>query len=244
MDNKTNVNSVNDIELIRRGMNPLTAGNLALQTQNEVQKSLDLENQATIQKNSFEKSYNFCLAEIKTRALNGYVVTEGEDIPPIALKQFEIDEDIRSFLHSSEFWESYIDNPVKIQFLTDYTDDMLLSLYHLATIHFENKQYSDCIKIYTFLCLMNPDIASFWIGMALSYEANDEIAAAMEAFEKAINAEPLKFTPYIGLIRCSEKLKNFENVKMHLTKAIEIREIEENAKGALEYVSSLEKVRG
>ncbi len=242
MDNKTNFNKANDMDLVSRRMNSLQGGGLALQAQKENQKTLELKKQATDQKISFEKSYNFCLTEIKARAVDGYLVTTGEEIPPIAIGQFEIDEDIKSYLDSTEFWESNINNPIKIQFLTDYTDEMLLSLYHLATIYFEKKQYSDCIQIYSFLNLMNPEIASFWMGLGLSYEANDQLGAAIEAFEKAISAEPLKFTPYIALIRCSEKLKSFDNITIQLKKATEIKELEEDAKAALEYLTSLHKV--
>ena len=238
MDNKTNVKA-NDMELVRQGMR--WDGGLALQADNETRKTLELENRSQHQKNSFDKSYNFCLSELKTHALDGYIFTEGENIPPIAIRLFEIDENSKSILDTNEFWESNIDNPTKIQFIADYTDDMLLSLYHLATIHFEKKQYSDCKKIYSFLCLMNPDIPSFWMGMGVSLEANDELGAAMEAFDKAIIAEPLKFTPYIGLIRCSKKLKSFDNINIQLKKATEIKELEEDAKAALEYLSSLPK---
>jgi|GEM_PF-3363190 len=242
MDNKLNVNKVDDIDLVRQRMDSLTDGGLALQADNENRKTLELKNQALSQKKSFGKSYFFCLTEIKAQAVNGYFVTEGEDIPPIAIGLFEIDEESKSYLDSSEFWESNINNPIKIQFLTDYTDEMMLSLYHLATIHFEKKQYPDCIQIYTFLNLMNPEIASFLMGLGLAYELNDELGAAMETYEKAMSTEPLKFDPYIGLIRCSEKLKSFDNITIHLKKATAIKELEEGAKAALEYLSSLQKV--
>lgn len=242
MVNKKNITKANDMDLVKRGMNSLQDEGLALQTDKENRKTLELKKQASDQKKSFEKSYNFCLKEIKARAVNGHFVTTGEDIPPIAIELFEIDEDIKSYLDSIEFWESNIENPIKIQFLTDFTDDMLLSLYHLATLHFEKKQYPDCIQIYTFLNLMNPEIASFWMGLGLSYEANDELGAAIEAFEKAMSVQPLQFTPYIGLIRCSEKLKSFDNITIKLKKATEIKELEEDAKAALEYLSSLQKV--
>ncbi len=234
--------NLDDAELIREAMRLQRSRSVSLieSTEKNNQKILKLQENAILKKKSFDQGYELCIKELESHSTNE---TSLED-NPLTAKTYEMEEEAKKTVDSMEFWTNYLQNSTKIQYLVNYSDEMLLELYDLARIYYENKHHQKAIKIYTFLTLLNPDIPSFWVGLGLALEDNNQILEAIETFEKAIAITPHKFTAYLGLIRCSEKLQDFNKISAQLTKACENEELKGDAIAALEYISSKTEIGG
>jgi tetratricopeptide (TPR) repeat protein len=239
--NLKHLDSVEDLVIIREELRLHQVGFFSITNnrEQEEKKFLDLEKNAYLQKKLFEESCEFCLHEIESNSYNQFFIPPNRDAQEIPLQSFKINENAKAILRTKEFWQKNLENLTIIKSIINYEDDVLISLYSLATYFFKEKRYQESIKVYTFLCFLNPSISSFWNGIGLAFEANDQLFEAMEAFEKAVPLEPSKFTPYISLIRCSEKVNEFSKVKTMLIKALEVPELEKMAEAALEYLLSI-----
>lgn len=236
MGDKSN-NKYNDALLIERALKSQQLGmssTILTSDQKMEQAGLELEREVLDKKEAFLKNYHFSLGEIEKKSHNG-LFSSNDDIPSIPIDKYRLDEDTNLLINDLEFWKN--DRPLEMQSTLDYSDEMLLSLYSLASLYYDQKQYHDSLLIYTFLSELNPEISSFWIGMGLAFEGNEELAKAMEAFEKAIQSEPLNFLPYLGLIRCSEKLHDFNKATFWLENAKESEKFKSEAKASLEYIA-------
>ena len=240
---ENNSHKTNDIELIRQAMQQqcLGAAPIAKPGHRDNQKRLELQKNVMEKKKAFEVGYDFCIKEIEGRSIDGSFVS-GDDIPAISVEALKINDNASKKISGMDFWESYVEHPTKIQFLMNYSNDMLLSIYELAGIFYHNKQHQEAIKIYKFLCLLNPFIPSFWIGLGLSLEDDMQLPEAIEAYETASQLAPSNFTPYLGLIRCSELLNDFTKIVEQLKKALNSADLKEDAQVALEYLSTKAKV--
>lgn len=115
---------------------------------------------------------------------------------------------------------------------------MLLAFYELGTKLFAEAKYGDATVAFIFLTTIDSKIQSFWLGFALCYERNLDFIKALEAYEHAIPLEPSSFTPFYGIIRCSESIKDLSKVEELLDKHKDNAEIEDQIAEALLYIKS------
>lgn len=235
MDNK----KFDDSAIIRRQMSSVHLLRSQLETSSQVEhtKNLDSDN-AKIKMGIFEKGYSTLAAEIERQAFNG-IFKAGDDVDSFAVEEFKLNDKTKNDITTEEFWVLPPDTqPKKLQSLLGYSDNILINLYTLATHFYEAKQHQEAIHSYAFLCLLNPAISPFWIGSGLALEANNELTEAQNAFENAIKCAPFEEESYLGMIRCSEKLKDFSKVIVLLTENSKNPAFEAEAKIALEYIAT------
>lgn len=228
---------LSDSEIIRRQM---MAGpsNLASVSANEKTKELNLEKNAHHQEELFQSGYSLVSQWVEENLVEGmYSSKEDPSLTPVKGKDFKIDlEGIRI---REGFWKNYMKAPHPLQDMFRYTDDMVIHIYSIGNHYFEEKEYVKAISIFEFVCMLDTDISLFWIAKGVAYEGNNEIMEAMNIYEKCTAKFPLTFDPYIGLIRCSEKMKDFTKVKEMLQSIKENPQLKEQTEGALEYISSV-----
>ncbi len=219
-------------EMLRAQLNP---SEISISNHQEEKLLINLKENAKKKKEAFEIGYLLLRDEIKKVSTDG-LFGVSDDLEPISIEQFIIND---KTIFSLEFWINYVKKPSRIQNQMNYSNNLLLSLYSFGTHFYEKKQYKEAIDSYNFICMLNPSISSFWIALGLSLEGNNELNNAFEAFERAVELTPFEIAPYIAMIRCSEKVHDFTKVIILLEKACENQDFKEEAKAALEYLSSL-----
>jgi tetratricopeptide (TPR) repeat protein len=242
MKNKLDSFRQDDVDLIRKNMlySNLGLAKIENSVEKEQQKLLILEEKAKLKKEMFEKGYINLMKEIENNSAGGFIKSDN-DIDLIPIDKFTMDENTKNLINNIDFWKNYIENPSPLKYLFRYSNQMLLFLYEISSNFYENKEYPEAISSYNFLTMLKPDISSFWIALGLALEDNNELLEGIQAFEKGAESSPSVFTPYFGIIRCSEKLQDFTKASELLLKACDNKALENEAKEALEYISNVSR---
>ena len=88
-----------------------------------------------------------------------------------------------------------------IQKAIGYTDPMMLLLYQIAVDLSENKSHDESVAAFKFLCILNPYIAPFWIGLGVSQVQQQDFEGAIKSYERAIEVDPTNIQGYLYAIK-------------------------------------------
>lgn len=242
MKEKVKKSQLDDYKLVRRAMQS-SHDELSQLEDPEVAKKREasiLENRANEMMTRFNTGYEVILKEILEHSV-GETFSAKEESDPVLVDNCMMKDEIKELMGDLKTWKEQLIEQRKLQALCGYSNNVLLNFYEMATRFFDEKKYDDALNAFTFLCMLNPAVSSFWIGQALTFEAKQDYTKAIEAFEKGVKAEPLDFDPFLGMIRCSQELKDYHKVRDLLEAERENPAIEEEVKEALEYIKSLQK---
>lgn len=189
-------------------------------------------------KSNFIKGYETLISEIQRRVINGYF-RASDETEEVAITDCILSEDLKKKLLSDNFkkltevGENFIDS-------TGYSNQVILNFYEVAVNLYHEAEYECAESAFIFLAYLKPSVTSFWIGLGLSLEAQKEFLQAIEAFQKAFMTESSDFSPFLGIIRCSQELKDYSKVKEFLKEQKDNLEIQNDVTEALIYIDSLE----
>lgn len=232
MEDRISKREMSDLELVQQSMKRAQTGALAPpemlmeSSESPENKEQELEKACTKQKiDAFEKGYQHLYEQISEKSFEG-IYSKIEAVEPIPLEKFQIKPEIMDSLRKSI---AKHDSDSSLYKKCNYSNDILLVLYEFGTKFYEESLYEKSIHSFTFLTTIHPTIEAFWVSLGLSYEKNLNYPEALKAYEKAIEVDPTIFTPFFGLIRCGEELKDF-------SKAIEVLENHKNNESTKENV--------
>jgi tetratricopeptide (TPR) repeat protein len=241
MEDKILKHEMSDLELVRRSMQMAQRSNHALSP-----PGMSLENTELRKKNAeeqekactkremdaFEKGYQMLYQLVSEQSLDG-IYSKSEEIAPIPLEKFQIKQEILDSIkqliagHKSE---------AGLFQKCGFSNQILLVFYEFGMRLYEEAFYEKSILALTFLTTVHPSIPSFWLSLGLSYEKNLNFTEALKAYEKAIEIDPSVFSPYFGLIRCGEEIKDFSKAIEVLESHKNIESIKENVEIGLIYI--------
>ncbi|MFI5343107.1 MAG: hypothetical protein ACHQUC_02680 [Chlamydiales bacterium] len=95
-----------------------------------------------------------------------------------------------------------------LQQLWNKSSKVLLAFYIAAQTLFEQKKFIEAHHVFTFLTILNQNIASFWIGRASANESMENWDKALGNYWMAQSINQNDVSAYQGLIRIYKKLKN------------------------------------
>jgi hypothetical protein len=231
-----------DLEYIRRNMQQLNLGNHSLEV-SAVREEKIRDHQEELIKRQNERSnagYMILLTEAFRRAKEGLIALH-DDLEQEPIEKFIISPSAQETLKSSEKLQNFFDKGGKLQQLYGYSDNVMLTFYEIAKGLLIEKRGKDALHAFTFLCDLNPQICSFWIGLGLSFEAEQNWPETIEAYEMAIYTDPLNFDPYLGLLHCCQELKDYSRIKEVLPIAAEEESLKEQVQEAFAYIAEQEK---
>lgn len=167
------------------------------------------------------------------------------------LEQFIISEEVLNRLgdgHASEILEGK-----SLQEIFGFSNETALIFYETAKNILEQKRAKDAINAFVFLTTINPYIPSFWMGLGMAQQLNQEHTVALDSYNMALTLEGREIFPYIVAAQCCIEIKDFDKATnlMELAEqyAVEHPEDEfsgklaEDAKAAKAYVWE-QKMRG
>jgi len=185
---------------------------------------------------AFEQGYYLLIDEVIKNAKLSYYSCDPE-IKPIAVENFQFSDEEMKFIKEIIVSESYLS---KRPILGNFSSDIQLIFYDLATSFYYNAYIDEAINSFIFLTTINPYVPAFWIGLGLAYERNLDQSKAIDSFKTAISVSPNDFTPYCGLIRCFETMQDFTAIEELLEAAKENEAIKEEVVEALDYLKTRE----
>ena len=231
-----------DIELIQKSLKQSYYVSHSVESAEATQEKQEkvLIQQAEERQKRFKKGYDFLLQYIEGHANEG-TFSVSESLPSALISEYRIPTTAEKTTSDIEQWKKQIENPIPIQEICAYSNNILLNFYEIASYFLTEKQQENAINSFSFLCDLNPNVASLWIGLGLSFESNKEYMQAMEALQKAISLEPSDFAPYLGMIRCCQELHDFTKVIECLEEAEKNPSTQNDAEEALEYIKQLQQ---
>lgn len=100
------------------------------------------------------------------------------------------------------------------------SNEKLLEFYEYGSEFFKKEAYEEASNIYLFLTLLNPLIASFWVGLGMAEEMKQEYDAASLAYLMALDVNGEDLQPAIYCAQCLVKSGQPEKAKQFLEYAL------------------------
>lgn len=91
--------------------------------------------------------------------------------------------------------------------------DNLLDFYRIASSHFERGDYTGASNLFLLLTFLNPVIASFWVGLGMTEEIQENFEPAICAYLFAAEMNKNDLQPILHSARCLNKMKQPERAK-------------------------------
>ncbi len=126
------------------------------------------------------------------------------------ITDYLISDDKRKEIEDGDKMLEYLSHHQTLQAVLGFADDILLDMYEVAFGLFEQKRYSECIDAFIFLTTINPNVASFWLGLGSALQMDARLDEALAAYEIAITKDPVRMDGYLYAARCCMQLKDFE----------------------------------
>lgn len=200
----------------------------------KIEKDLNKEASITLFK-QFEHGYQSLIEEITKNAVNG-VYSRDTHIEPIPVEDFQIPSDtlqaIKKVITDKTNSEHTIDD------LCHFDSDVQLLFYDIGVHFYEKALYEKSIDAFVFLTTIYPNVQPFWAGLALAHEKNLNLNKAIESFEAAIKSNPSEFSPFYGLLRCCEVVKDYSKVEELLEVVKDEEATKEEAAEVSRYIKS------
>ncbi len=94
-----------------------------------------------------------------------------------------------------------------------FSNETLLDAYRVASSHFERGDFTGASNIFLLLSFLNPLVASFWIGLGMAEELQENFEPAISAYLTAAEMNKKDLQPIFHSARCLNKMKQPEKAK-------------------------------
>ncbi|MDB2614007.1 hypothetical protein N9Y92_02485 [Chlamydiales bacterium] len=203
--------------------------------QKNTEDDLSEEMEEIVQKlELFDKGYEALMDRVKERAQDNRFQAQPKT-EWILVDSLLVDEDSYE-MAIEELLDSNFDHSTQLYEILEYDEAILLNLYEVATQFYNEAQIEEALCAFIFLTYVHPGISSFWKGLGLSYERNQNQSDAMEAYKKAAERTS-EFSPYQDMIRCCEGRGGFDEVLEILEKLKEKGLFQDEVENAFAYIA-------
>lgn len=127
-----------------------------------------------------------------------------------ALERFVISDEVMEQLTSGDVIDEQMAEGKTIQQIFGFEDDVALVFYEAAASILEQKRIQDAINGFVFLTTLNPYVPSFWMGLGMSHQLNNEYDAALFSYGMALSIDGTQIYPYIVVAQCCMEMRDFE----------------------------------
>jgi tetratricopeptide (TPR) repeat protein len=182
----------------------------------------------------FNMGYELLLDVISQKAKEGFFQAH-PDLESISVEALLDNDDIYDEA-VEELINSNFDYTVYLNEIFEYEDSTILNFYQIAVQLYDNAQTEKAILAFTFLTYIHPRISSFWKGLGLSHERNQNFIEAVRDYKMAVERSE-SFDPYYDMIRCCEKCGDFNEALILLEKLKEKGLFQAEVENAFIYVA-------
>lgn len=111
--------------------------------------------------------------------------------------------------------------------IINLSDEVLDKYYAISRKLLSEKRYKEAAKAYTFLTFLTPLHSSFWLGLGIAEQSQEDYNEALAAYMMAIETNPDNLAPYANCAQCCIALNENSTAKRLCEKALELPSIEE-----------------
>lgn len=239
MENTKKRNDVEEIDYIKRRLQMGHLGTALMETDEEKNRRnlLAKRNKAEEDRKEFIKGYETIIKEIDNKTKEGEF-SLSDEIGPTSEEECRMSEELRKIAENPQEWKELYDRH-EISALSGFSDKAVLDFYAIGTMIFEEKKHKDALSVFSFLSILNPSIPTFWIGKGLCHEADLAYDKAIDEFEHGSEADRSSFAPFLGILRCSQHLKDYSRAIDLLNLQKENGAIKNEVNEALEYIKMM-----
>lgn len=94
-----------------------------------------------------------------------------------------------------------------------FTDEQLTDFYQLSEELYQKKNYQSAADIFLLICILNPYVSSFWIGLGMANEMLGENESALHSYLTALEIDEQNLSPALYAISCLIKLNRKDKAK-------------------------------
>lgn len=241
MSDKKNQNLNEDLEIIRKSILNSRSRSVHTPVANEVPSikanKKDFKAENALLATQFEKGYQHLIDQISAKVTDKAFKADMESTP-IPIEEFMISSEKLDTMKNRVLAKTQAIIAPPLNTFCNYSADVQLALYVVAKNFLEDALYDKAIAAFTFLMLINPHVQAFWVDLGVAHERNLNIPQAIENLQMALKVSPSDFSPYYGLIRCYETIKDLNTIKALLENQKNNAALKEEVEEALAYLNS------
>jgi len=125
------------------------------------------------------------------------------------LEQFVISEEVLNRLGNDGAALEMLEGK-SLQQIFGFSNETALLFYEVAKNILEQKRFRDAINAFVFLTTINPYVPSFWMGLGMAQQLNQEHNVALDSYNIALTLEGRQIFPYIVAAQCCIEIKDFD----------------------------------
>jgi type III secretion system low calcium response chaperone LcrH/SycD len=136
------------------------------------------------------------------------------------LEEFQIPKDAIEKLQDPEFLRKQVEEGKTFQEILGYNLETMEKFYTAACNLFQKQEYRQAADAFIFLSTLNPFVPTYWLGLGMSQQLDEEYRTALLAYGMAILTDVQNPLPHYHSGFCYRMLGEYENAKTSLDLAI------------------------
>ncbi len=137
------------------------------------------------------------------------------------LEEFRIPQEALEKLKDPLYVKNQVAEGRTFQEILGFTLKTMDKFYSAAYNLFQRQQYEEAADAFVFLTTLNPRIHTYWVGLGMSEQLNEEYDAALMAYSMAILTNVENPLPHYHSAACYHALQEKENAVASLEMALQ-----------------------
>lgn len=136
-------------------------------------------------------------------------------------EEFKIPQEHLDKLNDPEVLRRYVEEGKTFQEILEFDDDAMHRFYRIARGLLESHRNQDAADAFLFLTTLNPFVASYWIGLGMCEQLQEEYKRALVAYAMATVSDRSNPTPLYYAAACHHALDDLDRALVSLDQAIQ-----------------------
>src|ERR1700733_5711418 len=137
------------------------------------------------------------------------------------LEEFKIPEEALSRLKDPAYLQKQVAEGKSFQEILGFSFETMNKFYSAAYNLFQKQQYAEASDAFVFLTTLNPRVHTYWLGLGMSEQLNEEFDAALLAYSMAILTDEANPLPHYHSASCYFAIHDKENTIISLEMALQ-----------------------
>lgn len=111
---------------------------------------------------------------------------------------------------------------IDLETLGGLSDESIKSIEKIAQASFEEERYTECLGLFSLLCILNPNYSEYWLRLGIMAQKCNNIELASKAYAVTLLLDPNNIGARLFAAECFFRRKLREEAKAELAAAKEI----------------------
>lgn len=137
------------------------------------------------------------------------------------LEEFSIPEEAFAKLSDPEVMKRYVEEGKTFQEIIGYSEETMAKFYYAARQLLDACQYKEASDAFLFLTTLDPFSPTYWLGMGLCEQFDEDYQSALVAYGMSILSEKEDPYPYYYSAACYHAMNDIINAERSLELALQ-----------------------